>query len=149
MSFLSTFVSPPFLSSHSRQAVFGRVHKRCQKWSLHCAATAVWPQQRFTVLSRSRQAALNAWTLLCLILLCVLDGSLKKKVQQFYFPFFPRKDMRTSEEQRQHLPGHSLSAACHPSLSLQKLMEFSTPQNIWKIGWSCFRVQILERNVPF
>ncbi len=37
VSFLSTFVSPPFLSSPSRQAVLGRVHKRCQKWSLHCA----------------------------------------------------------------------------------------------------------------
>lgn len=124
--FFSQLFYSPFLSSLSRQVVFGRVHKRCQKWSLHCAATAVWPQQRFAVLSLSRQPALNAWKLLYLILLCVPDGRvLRKKSATILLSVFPRKDMRTSEEQRQHLPRHPLSAACHPSLSL--LVERLTP----------------------
>lgn len=121
-------LSSPFLSPLSRQVVFGRVHKRCQKWSLHCAATAVWPQQRFAVLSHSRQPALNAWKLLYLILLCVPDRRVlrkKKKVQQFYFQFFPERTCVHLKKQRQHLPRHPLSAACHPSLSL--LVECSTP----------------------
>lgn len=83
-------LSSPFLSPLSRQVVFGRVHKRCQKWSLHCAATAVWPQQRFAVLSHSRQPALNAWKLLYLILLCVPDRRVlrkKKKCNNFTFSF--------------------------------------------------------------
>ncbi len=70
---------------------------------------------------------------------------LRKKCATILLSVFPRKDMHTSEEQRQHLLGHSLSAACLCrswwSSRLQKIYEKSADRVLGSRFW--------KRNVPF
>lgn len=75
----------------SRQVVFGRVHKRCQKWSVHCAATAVWPQQRLAVLNLTRHRGHSMHESSRISFLCVPDGSVLRI--KFLLSVFPKKDM--------------------------------------------------------